>query len=91
MSLSSAQTAEVINTFKRSENDTGSTEVQVSLLTTRIKTLTEHFKAHKKDNHSRRGLLALVNQRKSLLKYLKGRDQKRYYDLIEALSLRDTF
>lgn len=91
MSLTSVQKAEVVNKFKRSENDTGSTEVQVSLITSRINYLTEHFKINKKDNHSRRGLIKLVNQRKSLLKYLKRKDNQRYYDLISALSLRDSY
>lgn len=73
MSLTSAQTAEIVNQNKRTEKDTGSPEVQVSLITNRIQYLTDHFKAHKKDFHSRRGLQELVNKRRKLLKYLKER------------------
>lgn len=69
--------------------DAGSPEVQIEILTTRIKTLTEHFKGHKRDNHSRRGLLAMVAQRRKLLDYLKGKDEQRYRVLIERLGLRD--
>jgi len=79
---------EVINTFKRAENDTGSPEVQVALLTERINELTEHLKVHKKDNHSRRGLLKMVGERRSMLKYLQGVDVERYRALIEKLGLR---
>lgn len=88
MALSSAVTAEIINEFKRSENDTGTPEVQVALLTRRIKDLTEHLKQAKKDNHSRRGLLNLVSQRRKLLDYLKRLDLGRYQDLIKRLGLR---
>lgn len=91
MSLTSAQKAEIINTYKRSEHDTGTTEVQVSLMTSRIIYLTEHFKAHKKDFHSRRGLQALVNKRRKLLKYLKQKDNTRYSALIQSLGLRDSY
>ncbi|MFA5958916.1 MAG: 30S ribosomal protein S15 [Tatlockia sp.] len=91
MSLTSVQTAEIINQFKRSENDTGSSEVQVSLMTGRIKYLTEHFKEHKKDFHSRRGLQELVNKRRKLLKYLKRTDTVRYQSLIQNLGLRDSY
>jgi len=91
MSLTSAQRAEIVNTYKRSENDTGTAEVQVSLMTGRIKYLTEHFKIHKKDFHSRRGLQALVNQRRKLLKYLKRKDDVRYTALIQSLGLRDSY
>lgn len=73
---------------KRHETDTGSPEVQVALLTERINGLTEHFKAHKKDHHSRRGLLMLVSQRKSLLEYLKRKNVERYQKLIKSLGLR---
>lgn len=82
---------EIISQHKRSERDTGSPEVQVSLLTARIKYLTEHFKIHKKDHHSRRGLQLMVNRRRDLLKYLKRKDNKRYYDLISKLGLRDSY
>lgn len=91
MSLTSAQKAEIINTYKRAEKDTGSSEVQVSLMTGRIKYLTEHFKDHKKDFHSRRGLQSLVNKRRKLLKYLKKHDQARYQTLIQSLGLRDSY
>lgn len=91
MSLSSAQKAEIINEFKQAANDTGSTEVQVSLMTGRIKYLTEHFKTHKKDVHSRRGLQTLVNKRRKLLTYLKRNNQARYATLIKSLGLRDSY
>lgn len=91
MTLTSAQTAEIINEFKRADNDTGSPEVQVSLMTNRIQYLTEHFKRHKKDFHSRRGLQVLVNKRRKLLKYLKSNDNQRYAQLIKALGLRDSY
>ncbi len=91
MSLSSAQKAEIISDFKLAANDTGSTEVQVSLMTSRIKYLTEHFKVHKKDVHSRRGLQTLVNKRRKLLTYLKRNSQERYAKLIKSLGLRDSY
>jgi small subunit ribosomal protein S15 len=78
----------VIEANKRSENDTGSPEVQVALLTARIMHLTEHFKTHKQDHHSRRGLLKMVNNRRSLLDYLHRKDAGRYKALIEKLGLR---
>ncbi|MEJ5207400.1 MAG: 30S ribosomal protein S15 [Lysobacteraceae bacterium] len=81
-------TQKIIEDFKRGPNDTGSPEVQVALLSARIEQLTEHFKTHKQDHHSRRGLLMLVNQRRSLLAYLKGKDVDRYKTLIERLGLR---
>ena len=84
----SIDTAQIINDYKRSANDTGSPEVQVALLSARIDQLTEHFKIHKQDHHSRRGLLKLVNQRRSLLSYLKNNDADRYKTLIERLGLR---
>ena len=86
--LSAESTAEIINEYKRDTADTGSPEVQVALLTARINHLTEHFKAHKHDHHSRRGLLRMVNQRRKLLDYLKRKDQSRYQDLIKRLGLR---
>ena len=79
---------EIINTYKREEKDTGSPEVQIALLTERINELTEHLKVHKKDNHSRRGLLKMVGQRRRLLAYLKKVDIERYRSLIERLGLR---
>ncbi len=91
MSLSSAQKAEIVNDFKQAANDTGSPEVQVSLMTGRIKYLTDHFKAHKKDVHSRRGLQTLVNKRRKLLTYLKRNNQERYATLIKSLGLRDSY
>ena len=79
---------EVINTYKRDEKDTGSPEVQVALLTERIKELTEHLKVHKKDNHSRRGLLKMIGKRRNLLNYLSKKDINRYRELIKRLELR---
>jgi len=91
MSLNSAEKAEIVNQYKRAEKDTGSPEVQVSLITGRIKYLTDHFKSNKKDFHSRRGLQSLVNKRRKLLKYLKRNDQSRYQTLIQSLGLRDSY
>ncbi|MDX2416570.1 MAG: 30S ribosomal protein S15 [Xanthomonadales bacterium] len=88
MSINAEEKSKVVSEFKRSENDTGSPEVQVALLTARIQHLTDHFKAHKHDHHSRRGLLRMVNQRRSLLDYLKNTEIQRYRDLIERLGLR---
>jgi small subunit ribosomal protein S15 len=88
MSINAESKSKVVSEFKRTENDTGSPEVQVALLTSRIQHLTNHFKTHKHDHHSRRGLLRLVNQRRSLLDYLKKKDIQRYRDLIERLGLR---
>ena len=79
---------EVINAYKRDEKDTGSPEVQIALLTERINELTEHLKVHKKDNHSRRGLLKMVGARRSLLKYLSDKDVERYRDIVAKLGLR---
>ena len=79
---------QVVEKFRTHERDTGSPEVQVALLTERIHYLTEHFKTHKKDNHSRRGLLMMVQQRRSLLKYLKDTDIQRYHDVVGKLGLR---
>lgn len=78
----------VIAKYQRGENDTGSPEVQVALLTARINDLQDHFKAHKADHHSRRGLIRMVNQRRKLLDYLKGKDLNRYTDVIGSLGLR---
>jgi len=79
---------DIIDRFKLSENDTGSSEVQIALLSNRIKYLTEHFKVHSKDHHSRRGLLKLVGQRRRLLKYLKNKDVERYRNVIKELGIR---
>ena len=84
----SIDSQKVINEHKRGDNDTGSPEVQVALLTARIELLTEHFKSHKQDHHSRRGLLKMVNQRKRLLAYLKDKAPERYTALIAKLGLR---
>ena len=88
MSLSTVEKAEVVGKFQQKQGDTGSPEVQVALLTTRIVQLTEHFKEHAHDHHSRRGLLKMVNQRRKLLDYLKRKNQQRYLDLIASLGLR---
>ncbi|MDH5711353.1 MAG: 30S ribosomal protein S15 [Gammaproteobacteria bacterium] len=88
MALSTAEKAEVVGKFQQNQGDTGSPEVQVALLTTRIVQLTEHFKVHAHDHHSRRGLLKMVNQRRKLLDYLKRKNQQRYTDLISSLGLR---
>ena len=79
---------EIIETYRRDEKDTGSSEVQIALLTERIKELTEHLKVHQKDNHSRRGLLKMVGKRRSLLNYLAKTDLNRYRDIAQKLSLR---
>lgn len=84
----SIDTNKIIDQFKRVPNDTGSPEVQVALLSARINQLGEHFKTHKQDHHSRRGLLMMVNQRRSLLAYLKKKNLARYQSLIERLGLR---
>jgi small subunit ribosomal protein S15 len=88
MSLTAGRKAEVIKTYATKAGDTGSPQVQVALLSERINSLTEHFKAHVKDNHSRRGLLKLVSQRRQLLDYLARTDQARYKSLIERLGIR---
>ena len=88
MSITAERKAEVIKEFGSKDQDTGSPEVQVALLTARINELNGHFKAHQKDHHSRRGLIMMVNRRKSLLSYLKGKDATRYRALIEKLGLR---
>lgn len=88
MSITAELKQELIKKFAIKEGDTGSPEVQVAILTSRIITLTEHFKTHKKDNHSRRGLIMLVNKRRGLLTYLKRVDEARYAGLIKELGLR---
>jgi small subunit ribosomal protein S15 len=88
MSITAERKAELITEFATKPGDTGSPEVQVAILTHRIKTLTEHFKTNKKDNHSRRGLLTMVNKRRRLLDYLKSTSDDRYQSLIKRLELR---
>jgi len=88
MSLSGAQKSGIIEEHKRGDADTGSPEVQVALLSARINELTEHFNTHKKDHHSRRGLLRMVNNRRKLLDYLKAKDHERYREVIKQLGLR---
>ena len=88
MSITGVRKVELIGEFAQKSDDTGSPEVQVAVLTERITNLTEHFKAHKKDVHSRRGLLMMVSKRRRLLDYLKSKDQDRYQKLIERLNLR---
>ena len=88
MSVTNSRKAEVIKTYANKPGDTGSPEVQVAILSERIKNLTEHLKGHLKDNHSRRGLLVMVGKRRRLLDYLKGKSTTRYESLIERLGLR---
>ena len=86
--ISKESKAEIIAKYKRDEKDTGSPEVQIALLTERINELTEHLKVHKKDNHSRRGLLKMVGKRRNLLNYLAKKDINRYREIVEKLGLR---
>lgn len=88
MALSAQQKDEIVKQYQQSEGDTGSPEVQVALLTHNINTLQDHFKEHKKDHHSRRGLIRMVNQRRKLLDYLKSKNTDRYAALIKSLGLR---
>lgn len=88
MALSAEKKNEIVNEYKRDESDTGSPEVQVALLTHNINSLQDHFSDHKKDHHSRRGLIRMVNRRRKLLDYLKNKDAERYADLIKRLGLR---
>lgn len=88
MSITTARKGALVKEYGASNTDTGSPEVQIAILSERIVNLTEHFKSHKKDNHSRRGLLKLVSQRRRLLDYLKERDTARYQRVIERLGLR---
>jgi len=88
MSLNTEDKAKIVSDYQRGSDDTGSPEVQVALLTARITDLTDHFKLHKHDHHSREGLLKMVNMRRKLLDYLKGKDQERYRELITRLGLR---
>lgn len=88
MSVSVTQKAQIVGQYQRAAGDTGSPEVQVALLTARINGLTDHFKTHVKDHHSRRGLLKLVSQRRKMLDYLKRKDNGKYHQLLEQLGLR---
>ena len=88
MSIEKNKTIELVKDFGKSETDSGSADVQVAILTERIKNLTEHLKIHKKDFGSRRGLLSMVGQRRNLLKYIKNKNQDRYLNLIKKLGLR---
>ena len=88
MALETTKKAEIVEKFKTHDGDTGSPEVQVAILSSRIATLTEHFKTHKKDNHGRRGLLKMVALRRKLLDYTRAKDEARYQDLIKRLGLR---
>jgi small subunit ribosomal protein S15 len=88
MTMSAERKAALIKDYGTKAGDTGSPEVQIALLTERINSLTDHFKTHKKDNHSRRGLLKMVSQRRGLLDYLKSKDERRYQDLIKRLEIR---
>ena len=88
MSIAAEEKQRLMKEFATKDGDTGSPEVQVAILSSRITTLTEHFKTHKKDNHGRRGLLKMVAQRRKLLDYLRGKDEARYKTLIEKLGLR---
>ena len=88
MSITAEEKTRLMKEYATKDGDTGSPEVQVAVLSSRIATLTEHFKTHKKDNHGRRGLLKMVAQRRKLLDYVKGKDESRYQSLIERLGLR---
>lgn len=88
-SISKERTAELIKQYGKNEHDSGSAEVQVAILTERIRNLTEHLKVHKKDNHTRRGLMMLIGKRRGLLKYIKKNDIQHYRDLIKQLGIRD--
>ena len=90
LSISKEKTAELIKEFGKSDNDSGSAEVQVAILSERIRNLTEHLKSHKKDNHTRRGLMKLIGKRRGLLKYIKNRNIEEYRTLIKQLGIRDT-
>ena len=88
MALAADRKSEIVKEYQREANDTGSPEVQVALLTNNINSLQDHFRDHKKDHHSRRGLIRMVNRRRKLLDYLKNKDADRYADLIKRLGLR---
>ena len=89
LSISKERTAELVAEYGKDANDSGNPEVQVAILTERIRNLTEHLKVHKKDNHTRRGLMMLIGKRRGLLKYIKNRDINEYRDLIKRLGIRD--
>ena len=89
LSISKERTAELVKEFGKNEQDTGSAEVQVAILSERIRNLTEHLKVNKKDNHSRRGLMMLIGKRRGMLKYIKNRDINEYRALIKKLGIRD--
>ena len=89
LSITKERTAELIKEYGKSEGDSGSAEVQVAILTERIRNLTEHLKVHKKDNHTRRGLMQLIGKRRGLLKYIKNRNIDEYRELIKKLGIRD--
>ena len=88
MSITKENKKKFIEEFSKNKNDTGSTSIQIAVITERIKNLTEHFKTHNKDNHSKRGLVALVNQRKKLLSYLSNKNNNEYLELIKKLNIR---
>tara|TARA_Y100000589_G_scaffold328278_1_gene372035 strand:- start:414 stop:695 length:282 start_codon:yes stop_codon:yes gene_type:complete len=88
VTITVSEKKDLVKEFGSSDKDTGSTEVQVAILTKRINTLSQHFKTNQKDHHSRRGLLGMINNRRKLLKYLKGKDNKKYAELIKKLGLR---
>jgi len=88
MAVTKAQKADIVKKFKRADLDTGSSEVQIALLTARINDLTGHFSSNKKDHHGRRGLVTLVNQRRKLLDYLHRKDVKKYQEILKALEIR---
>jgi small subunit ribosomal protein S15 len=90
MSITPEKKAELIKKYARHEGDTGSPEVQIAILTERIRNLTEHIKKNKKDLHSRRGLIGMVNKRRKLLKYLKRKDFERYQQIVKELNIRET-
>ncbi len=91
MALNAEERTNIVSEYRRADNDTGSPEVQVALLTANISKLTGHFKSHKQDLHSRYGLQGMINRRRSLLRYLKRKEVSRYQDLIKRLSLRDSY
>ena len=89
LSITQERIAELVKEYGKDENDTGNVEVQVAILTERIRNLTEHLKVHKKDNHTRRGLMKLIGKRRGLLKYIKDRDIDQYRSLVKRLGIRD--
>ena len=89
LSITKERTAELVKEFGKNENDTGAVEVQIAILSERIRNLTEHLKTHKKDNHSRRGLMKLIGKRRGLLKYVKERNIDEYRELVKKLGIRD--